>query len=51
VSAVVDGLVVVLILVLICGSVAGWWWLLDWVYGKVKPSLERWIWRPGWRRR
>ena len=22
-----------------------WWLLLDWAYSKVKPRLERWIWR------
>jgi hypothetical protein len=49
-SALVDGLVVVLILVLICGTVAGWWWLCDWAWRKVKPSLERLLWRRDGRR-
>lgn len=40
-----DWLSIILVLLLACVAVAGWWLLLDAAYNRLKPSLERWIWR------
>lgn len=39
------GLSILVMLLIVCVGAVLWWLLLDWVYSKVKPSIERWLWR------
>jgi hypothetical protein len=36
---------IVFVLLLMCVVVVAWWLLLDAVYSRLKPSLDRWLWR------
>jgi hypothetical protein len=33
------------VLAFVVVAVALWWMLLDWVYSKIRPRIERYIWR------